>query len=66
MKKFFYYALGAYLAIVPFAMMCLAMMYLSYTSIDNYTLAAIGVVLYTLYAIYFAWMFCDENLEIKI
>ena len=61
MKKFFYYALGIYLAVVPFAMMCLTMIYLSYTSIDNYSLAAIFVVLYTLYVIYFSWMFFDEK-----
>lgn len=61
MKKFFYYALGVYLAVVPFAFIFLAMVKLSYTNLDNYELAAIWVVLYGLYAIYIVWMFFDED-----
>ena len=59
MKKFFYYALGVYLAVVPFAFLMLALIYLSYTSLDNYELAACGVVMYGLYFIYLIWMFED-------
>lgn len=59
MNKVIYYFLGAFLAIVPFAMMMLALITLSYTSIDNYTLASISVVTFGLYFIYLVWMFED-------
>lgn len=59
MNKVAYYLLGAFLAIVPFVMMMLALINLSYTSIDNYTLASIGVVMFGLYFCYLLWMFED-------
>lgn len=59
MKKFAYYSLGAFLAVVPFTLIMLGLITLSYTSIDNYTLASIGVVLFGLYFIYLLWMFED-------
>lgn len=59
MKKFFYYALGVYLAIVPFAFLFMAMLYLSYAMSDPYEWAAVCVVMYGLYFIYLVWMFED-------
>lgn len=59
MRKVAYYLLGAYLAIVPFVFATLAMIQLSYTSLDNYEWAACGVVIYGIYFIYMLWMFED-------
>lgn len=59
MKKFFYYALAVYMTVVPFAFLMLGFIYLAYTPINNYDLAAIGVVGFGVYFSYLVWMFED-------
>ena len=63
-KLIAYYTLAILMAVIPFGFLCLVMVNLSQIIADTYTLLAIYVVLYGLYAIYLLWMFAsDEDLE---
>mgnify|MGYP006273764909 CR=1 FL=1 len=59
MKKIAYYTLGALLAVIPFVLMMLAIVTLSYTDMSNREWASISVMLFSIYCVYMLWMFGD-------